>query len=501
MNLNLCNFEIRISKLKFLIAFVASIVNIGGCLEALAVNQSPLPERLKEARNLLGSSERTDLDGAIHSALRRNPRLLSASSRIEARRYQLVSSERRWSPKAVFNTSGDQPLFGQYFETEIRNNPTDALKSSNTFDNYSISSLNLQLTWNFWEPSRQPAINVASLRLDSETLVFDVIARSIVLDAQLAFYELQENADLIKIYEEIYQRNLHFLEIIEAQFNNGLVSIGDVSQQKTLLLSQLITLDGLYRRQLQVASDLARIMGLQPGTSVLPAESSSDHLATWDLDMNESIESGLDLREEIRIALDNADAFEWEAKRLISLYLPVLGLVANGYKSYSRGVFDGKVGRDNYSSRAEDSYSELTIGLGFNWNFYDGGVLSAQADANRQLAAANRLDAEEERNKVGNQIRRSYAAYQTAKIALPDSQEAMQSARLSVFAASERYKAGIGNITTVVQATQLLGETSTQYKNLRVVYRNAIAELYRYSGQWPEPYQIEIHDLLDNNWN
>ena len=217
--------------------------------------------------------------------------------------------------------------------------------------------------------------------------------------------------------------------------------------------------------------------------------------------MNESIESGLDLREEIRIALDNADAFEWEAKRLISLYLPVLGLVANGYKSYSRGVFDGKVGRDNYSSRAEDSYSELTIGLGFNWNFYDGGVLSAQADANRQLAAANRLDAEEERNKVGNQIRRSYAAYQTAKIALPDSQEAMQSARLSVFAASERYKAGIGNITTVVQATQLLGETSTQYKNLRVVYRNAIAELYRYSGQWPEPYQIEIHDLLDNNWN
>ena len=172
----------------------------------------------------------------------------------------------------MFNTSGDQPLFGQYFETEIRNNPTDALKSSNTFDNYSISSLNLQLTWNFWEPSRQPAINVASLRLDSETLVFDVIARSIVLDAQLAFYELQENADLIKIYEEIYQRNLHFLEIIEAQFNNGLVSIGDVSQQKTLLLSQLITLDGLYRRQLQVASDLARIMGLPPGTSVLPAD-------------------------------------------------------------------------------------------------------------------------------------------------------------------------------------------------------------------------------------
>ncbi len=467
----------------------------------MAVNQSPLPERLKEARELLESSERTDLDGAIHSALLRNPRLLAASSRIEARRSQLASTQRRWSPKAVFNTSGDQPLLGQYFETEIRKNTKDVLKSSYTFDNYSISSLNLQVTWNFWEPSRQPAINTASLKLDSEKLIFDVIARSIVLDAQLAFYELQENANLIKIYEEIYQRNLHFLEIIEAQYNNGLVSIEDVSQQKTLLLSQLITLDDLYRTQLQFASDLARIMGLPPGASVLPIEFSSDHLATWDLDVNESIEDGLALREEIRIALDNADAQEWEAKRLVSLYLPVLGLVANAYKSYSSGIYDGEVGSNNYATLADNSYSELSIGLGFNWNFYDGGVLSAQADSSRQLAAANRLDAEEEKNKVGNQIRRSYAAYQTAKIALPDSQEAIRSARLSVFAASERYKAGIGNITTVVQTTQLLGETSTQFKNLRVAYRNAIAELYRYSGQWPEPYQSQISNLLKNKMN
>ena len=106
----------------------------------MAVNQSPLPGRLKEARELLESSERTDLDGAIHSALLRNPRLLAASSRIEARRSQLASTQRRWSPKAVFNTSGDQPLLGQYFETEIRKNTKDVLKSSYTFDNYSLAA-------------------------------------------------------------------------------------------------------------------------------------------------------------------------------------------------------------------------------------------------------------------------------------------------------------------------------------------------------------------------
>ena len=97
---------------------------------------------------------------------------------------------------------------------------------------------------------------------------------------------------------------------------------------------------------------------------------------------------------------------------------------------------------------------------------------------------------------MGNQIRRSYSAYLTSKLALPQSQEALETARQAVNVASARYAAGVGDITTVVQATELLGDAAVQNKSLRVIHRNAIAELYRYSAQWPKPFQPQIRALM-----
>ena len=62
--------------------------------------------------------------------------------------------------------------------------------------------------------------------------------------------------------------------------------------------------------------------------------------------------------------------------------------------------------------------------------------------------------------------------------------------------AAARYAAGVGDITTVVQATELLGDAAEQNKSLRLIYRNAIAELYRYSAQWPKPFQPQIRALM-----
>ena len=472
----------------------------GTCAALLGLGhaQPPVPSELQPARELLNQSERVSLADAIDATLRNNPKLLEAAATIRARRSLLASEQRRWSPTAGFFTYSDStPLLGQYFETDIIANPNGSDETSTyEFDNYSLGSLGLQVSWSFLEPSRQPAINRSSSLLEAEQFTFDVIARSIVLDAQLTYYDLQENQRLILIYEEIYKRNLKQLDIIEEQFLGGLLHIGDVSQQKTLLLSQLTALDGFYRSQLQFASDLARIMGRPPGSSVLPAEISSDQFPDWGLTLPQTIHEGLTLREEIQLALAEAEADDWEAQRLLNLYLPVLSLSANGYGTYMEGIIDGPIGNSNSGSRGNSIDTDLAIGLNFNWNFFDGGVQAAQADANRSLAKAQRQKAQQERDLVGNQIRRSYASYLTAKLALPQSQEALETAKLAVKVASERYAAGVGDITTVVQATELLGDAAEQNKSLRLIYRNAIAELYRYSAQWPKPFRPEIRALM-----
>ena len=473
---------------------------LGGCAALLGLghSQPPVPSELQPARELLNQSEQINLVDAIEATLRNNPQLLAAVETIKARRSLLASDQRRWSPTAGFFTySESTPLLGQYFETDIISYPQDSDESSTyEFNNYSLGSLGLQVSWSFLEPSRQPAINRSNSLLEAEKFTFDVIARSIVLDTQVSYYELQENQRLIQIYEKIYERNLRQLDIIEEQFRGGLLHIGDVSQQKTLLLSQLTDLDGFYRSQLQIASDLARVMGRPPGSSVIPAELSSNDFANWELSLPQTIDEGLALREEIRLSLAEAEADDWEARRLLNLYLPVLSLTANGYAIYSEGIIDGPIGSSNSADRGNSTDTDLAIGLGFNWNFFDGGVQTARAAANRSLAKAQRQKAQQERDLVGNQIRRSYSAYLTAKLALPQSQEALETAKQAVNVASARYAAGVGDITTVVQATELLGDAAEQNKSLRLLYRNAIAELYRYSAQWPKPFQPQIRTLM-----
>ena len=464
----------------------------------LGHSQPPVPSELQPARELLNQSEQIHLADAISASLRNNPQLLAAAETIKARRAMLASEQRRWSPTAGFFTYSDEsPLLGQYFETDIISYPSS--NNSNTtyeFNNYSLGSLGLQVSWSFLEPSRQPAINRHTSLLEAEQFTFDVIARSIVLDTQLNYYELQENQRLILIYENIYKRNLDQLNIIEEQYRGGLLHLGDVSQQKTLLLSQLNQLDGFYRSQLQIASDLALVMGRPPGSSVVPAEISSNTFTSWELSLAQTIEEGLALREEIRLSLAEAEADDWEARRLLNLYLPVLSVSANGYGTYSEGVIDGPIGNSNSNDRGRSIDTDLAIGLGFNWNFFDGGVQAARAAANRSSAKAQRQQAQQERDLVGNQIRRSYSAYLTAKHALPASQKALETAKLAVQVASARYAAGVGDITTVVQSTELLGDAAEQNKSLRLIYRNAIAELYRYSAQWPKPFQTQIRTLM-----
>ena len=87
-------------------------------------------------------------------------------------------------------------------------------------------------------------------------------------------------------------------------------------------------------------------MGRAPGQSVLPTENSDTNLMNWEKGLQETVQEGLSLREEIKQAVAEAEADRWEAIRLLNLYLPVLSLNANGYSRYAQGVFDGISGRN-----------------------------------------------------------------------------------------------------------------------------------------------------------
>ncbi len=462
--------------------------------------EGTLPAELRDARSLLRGAQRLTLTEAVGSSLRQNPTLQASFATIQASEWELIANQRRWLPTASVQASPGTTLLGQVFDTTVANYPnntstsfaTSTYNSSyNNFSNYSNASLGLSLSWSFFDPSRQPAINTADATLKAQKLTFNVVARSLVLNTETLYNTLNETQQLINAYEQIYLQNQRQLNLVNAQFKAGMTNIGDAEQKKTQLLNQLNQLILLYRQQARDASELAAAVGAEPGSAVLPAEQPPEPPA-WPLSLEATVREGLRLREEIQASLAEAAAAQWDARRLVNTYLPVLMLTgtASGYRW--RGTFGANVGQDSSPYYSRQYAADASVGLGLRWDFLDGGIRGAQAKQADFQAKALQSQAQQDRLSVGNQIRSSYATYVTARVGLPVAQLAYASSQKAVLVAGKRYEVGIGTMSDLIQATTQLGEAASNLSAMRLSYSNAIAELYRYSAQWPTANRSEI---------
>ena len=447
---------------------------------------------LAESEQLLNQSVRISLEEVIQKTIINNPQIAQAIELVQAKKSKLAAEKRKWNPTLKFSRTSENPVLGKQMSTIIQtaDNYKD-VKYAN-FTNVNEAFVAARLKWNFLDPVRYSSINRSVSLLESQELLLSILCRSLVLEAQMLYTKLVENQNLINTYSSIYKKNRLELEAIVGQFNGGIISLGDVSQQQTLLLNQLNELLTLVSLQIELASELAVLTGMPPGSSALPSQQQI-HSQEWSLPLQKTIEEGLRLREEIQLALSDSKAADWQAQTMLNKYLPVLSLSVNGYGNYSDGLFGADIASSSSQDRGFVQATDLSIGLGLTWTPFDGGSQLASSNAFKNQAKADLLFANFQRDRVGSQIRSSYGQYLTAKTALAKAEQGLKIASLSVDIASERYAAGIlGSVTTVVQATEMYGKAAFILSKTRVSYFDSIAKLYRYSGQWPSAYKQAI---------
>ena len=102
----------------------------------------------------------------------------------------------------------------------------------------------------------------------------------------------------------------------------------------------------------------------------------------------------------------------------------------------------------------------------------------AVSQSHEEMAHAYKLS-------IGDEVRKSYSARKIAGLTIPANELALQKAKESLEVARQRFETGIGNITTIVQANALVGEAAHQLINNSLKYKNADAQLYRYTATWP----------------
>lgn len=459
-------------------------------IQAPQVGSNPLAGELAQQLQLLRKRLRersieTTLASAIEQSLLNNPELARSYSQIQQSDWTLIAVRRQWYPTVNATSIGPSGGLWGYAGSSTRSSSTTATGrvDQNTYQNQDQLAARLSLSWTFFDPSRGPQINAASESLRSQQLLFDVAARNLVLQTQLAYFGLQEQQQLIGAYEEILAATTDQVKQVEAAFNIGNASIADVEQIRTQQYQTLNLVIRTYLGLIDAAAALATAMALPPGQLVLPADQLTTY-GQWDLSLDASIQQAQDLREEIQASLAQANSANWRASALFNRYWPRFALAANGsYTDFNSR--SGLAGSTNPDLRQASSW-DGAVGVGFNWSIFDGGIAAAEAMSSKALSRQFADQAALQRLEITQEVERSYASYDTSRLTLLSSREQAASAQQAAIAVRERFNVGYADMTSVVQTLNQAITAANAYSLSQREYNSAVARLYRATAQWPD---------------
>lgn len=457
---------------------------------ALSDPTIPIRQRLIELKRQVElKSVHRSLQECLQIGIRQNMQLSAAYATIQQQEYTLIGVKRQYLP--TLSLSSLPPFLGavetQNSDTQFQQvfvNPNGTTQvvnqsvSSTTNQNYNQFAPYLTFTWSFFQPSLLASINAQKDQVQRQRLAFDVTARSAVLSIQQAYFQLQTSKSLIDSFEEIYRINLQQVDYVQNRQKAGLTNIGAVAQAKAQLYAQMNQLINFYESYLQSSANLAFAMNEPTDQIIIPADQ-LQATGSWSDSLQDTVTQALSLREEVKSYLQTEAALNWNARASMLQYLPTLMLQGYYYDLYNKGKTDALV---NY----ESNYTFKAIGVGISWNIFDGGVAAAQSQAYKAGSRNARYQAEYERYQVREQIKSTYAAYQTAILSLQNAKANLDAANKTVEVNQARFSVGLADITSIVQSMQLLGQASETYSNSLLKYNNSVAELYRYSAKWPE---------------
>lgn len=435
------------------------------------------------------------LQNAISIGISGNPQLLQAFNVIQQYEWQLIAAQRQWYP--TLQLSNGTPFAGIQWTTFTQTYATSPTAPPNYSSNtrQSVFQPGAIISWNAIDPTRQPNINAAAESLRQQKLLFDASARSLALDIQQSYYALQSSNELIRSFRKIYAINKQQLAILEAQRSIDMITVLDLEATRSQLFLQLNQLVTYTRSYIEQAASLAAALALPEGTLAVPSEAAALR-GEWPLSLQQTINQALQQREEIKASLAAAESARWSAVSALRSYLPALQLVGSSSLIANNGTQPYANGSQNDQSPTSVLNSTTSIGIGFTWSIFDGGIQAANAEAAKAQARQQIAQASSSRLTAIQQVRSSYGQLATARLAYSSAQQAYRSAELAQQASTARFAVGVGDITSVVQTIQQLSQAAQQLSQATFSYNTALAQLYRYSAIWPPQSQADVQRLL-----
>jgi OMF family outer membrane factor len=322
------------------------------------------------------------------------------------------------------------------------------------------------INYNIFTAGRvQAQIRAAQEQVRINQLQVESLGEQTRLDVSVAYYDLQQADEQVRISESAVRNAQRSLQDAQALFEAGLGTRFDVLRAQVQLARENQNLirarsDRQIRRR-----DLARLLSLPQSVNMVAADPVAV-AGLWNPTLEQSIVLAFQNRAELQQRLAERNVNREQRRIARSGRFPQLSLFFN-YNLLD--VFNDGLGlADGYSAGAR-----------LQWSIFDGGAANARAAQEEADIGIAETQFANQRNQIRFRVEQAYFTLQssleniqTASVALEQAAEALRLARL-------RFQAGVGTQTEVIDAENDL--TSAEGDRVRAIldYNRALATLQR----------------------
>jgi outer membrane protein TolC len=296
----------------------------------------------------------------------------------------------------------------------------------------------LQLNYALLDFARTPTVKASRASLEQQRNTYANQLRSLQLQVSEAYYQLQQDEQLVRVYDANLRNDLVILQDTLDLKQAGLVPRLDVLRRRAIQASdeesliQALADRAVARRQLAVLLNLP--------ASVTP--SPSDPIVVqprWPLDLEASLLAAYRGNPELEAILATRTALVQQSQATAAGLLPKLSLFASGGGSSSQtSLGDFTLGGGGCCGSTALPLSttngwDWSVGLTFTWLLFDAGTTAGQARALTKQAAATAQQYAASRNDIRLRIEQAFFNHEASLAKL-------SSARRGVAAALEAFR-------------------------------------------------------------
>ena len=359
----------------------------------------------------------------------------------------------------------------------------------------------LQLNYALLNFARTPTVRAARASLEQQRNTYANQLRSLQLQVSEAYYQLQQNDQLVRVYDANLRNDLLILQDTLDLKQAGLVPRLNVLRRRAILASDEETLIQSLADRAVARRQLAVLLNLP--ASVIP--SPSDPIVVqprWPLDLETSLLAAYRGNPELEAILATRTALSQQSQATAAGLLPKLSLFASAGGNSSQtslgnfALAGGGCCGSTALPLSSTSGGDWSAGLTFTWLLFDAGNTAGQARALAKREAATAQQYAASRNDIRLRIEQAFFNHEASLAKLSSARRGVAAA-LEAFRDSRlRYLTGLDSELNLSNTQERLINSLVQRLNATVNVNITYAKLLKELLPMPRDPNLPIQPQL-----